>query len=137
MKFSKFNLIIKNDEESVLFNTLTGHCFRISDSIIPIINENRADRLEQSIYDDFMSKGVIIEDSVQEDRMFDYFRNKSKYSVDYISATILLTWSCNLACVYCYEGAGDRKEMMSMSTADDFISFMINQVKRKNLKKCI
>ncbi|MCI8891937.1 MAG: SPASM domain-containing protein [Eubacterium sp.] len=134
MKFSKFNLIIKNNEESVLFNTLTGHCFRISDSMIPIINENRTNQLEKSIYNDFVAKGIIIEDKVQEDRMFDYFRNKSRFSVDYISATILLTWSCNLACVYCYEGAGSMKEMMSMSTADDFIGFMINQAKRKNLK---
>lgn len=30
MKFSKFNLIIKEGDKRILFNTLSGECFKIS-----------------------------------------------------------------------------------------------------------
>lgn len=46
----------------------------------------------------------------------------------------MLTWACNLACIYCYEGAGCRTTRMNKATADRFIGFMINQAKARNSK---
>lgn len=134
MKLSKYNLIIKNDKNYILFNTLSGHCFKISEDIVRLINAKNIEQIEKELYDSFVSKGIIIEDHIEEDRYFNYFHNKSKYSAEGVSATILLTWACNLACIYCYEGAGSMTETMSISTADKFIGFMINQAKRKNAK---
>ena len=41
MKFSKFNLIIKEGNKRVLFNTLSGECFKISTGVEEIIDNNR------------------------------------------------------------------------------------------------
>lgn len=40
MKFSKFNLIIKEGNKRVLFNTLSGECFKISTGVEEIIDNN-------------------------------------------------------------------------------------------------
>lgn len=48
--------------------------------------------------------------------------------------TIWLTYMCNLACTYCYEGNIKRTQSMSMETADrvmEFITYKINSLEKK------
>ena len=49
MKFSKFNLIIKEGDKRVLFNTLSGECFKISTGIEEIIGNNLPDQLNKEL----------------------------------------------------------------------------------------
>lgn len=134
MKTSKFNLVIEENGGFVLFNTLSGHCFKISKEVAEKIDKNKIEELEKETYDSFVKKGVIIENNIDENRYFSYFQGKTKYDTNSVSSTILLTWACNFACVYCYEGAGALTETMSMTTADSFVNFMINQAKVRNAK---
>ena len=129
MKFSKFNLIIKEGNKRVLFNTLSGECFKISTGVEEIIDNNLPDQLNKELYDDFLKKGIIVDDQVEENRYFSYIQNQTRFNNSVLSATVLLTWACNLACIYCYEGAGCRTTRMNKATADRFIGFMINQAK--------
>ena len=55
---------------------------------------------------------------------------KQLFCVDYKE----ICKECNLACIYCYEGAGCRTTRMNKATADRFIGFMINQAKARNSK---
>lgn len=105
MKFSKFNLIIKEGNKRVLFNTLSGECFKISTGVEEIIDNNLPDQLNKELYDDFLKKGIIVDDQVEENRYFSYIQNQTRFNNSVLSATVLLTWACNLACIYCYEGA--------------------------------
>lgn len=134
MKFSKFNLIIKEGNKRVLFNTLSGECFKISTGVEEIIDNNLPDQLNKELYDDFLKKGIIVDDQVEENRYFSYIQNQTRFNNSVLSATVLLTWACNLACIYCYEGAGCRTTRMNKATADRFIGFMINQAKARNSK---
>lgn len=45
MKFSKFNLIIKEGDKRILFNTLSGECFKISIDVAEMIENNLLDQL--------------------------------------------------------------------------------------------
>ena len=49
MKFSKFNLIIKEGNKRVLFNTLSGECFKISTGVEEIIDNNLPDQLNNCL----------------------------------------------------------------------------------------
>lgn len=43
-----------------------------------------------------------------------------------LTATVLLTWSCNFRCIYCYEGAGElRCENMTKDRAGAIANFLI------------
>ena len=60
MKFSKFNLIIKEGDKRILFNTLSGECFKISIDVAEMIENNLLDQLNKELYDDFVEKGIIV-----------------------------------------------------------------------------
>ncbi|MBS6114277.1 Cys-every-fifth radical SAM/SPASM peptide maturase CefB [Thomasclavelia spiroformis] len=134
MKFSKFNLIVDNgDGKYILFNTFTGHSFFIDENLKLKIEKDEISNLEQKIYDDFLKYKVIIDDNIDENRYFTYYHNKQKFSDKVISSTILLTWACNLKCVYCYEGAGEiRSTMLSKEMAQNYIEFMKNECLSRN-----
>ena len=59
MKFSKFNLIIKEGDKRILFNTLSGECFKISIDVAEMIENNLLDQLNKELYDDFVEKGLL------------------------------------------------------------------------------
>lgn len=80
--------------------------------------------LNKELYDDFLKKGIIVDDQVEENRYFSYIQNQTRFNNSVLSATVLLTWACNLACIYCYEGAGCRTTRMNKATADRFIGFI-------------
>ena len=64
-----------------------------------------------------MEKGIIVDDQVEENRYFSYIQNQTRFNNNALSSTVLLTWACNLACIYCYEGAGCRTIRMNKATA--------------------
>lgn len=134
MKYSKYNLMIKNDDSHFLFNTLSGHCFRVSPDVVQKISENDIAQIDKSTFELFTKYGVIIDDEIDESKYISYQHNKAKFSNSTVSATVLLTWGCNLACVYCYEGAGAKVESMNETTAKNFVLFMVNQVKNRNAR---
>ena len=80
MKFSKFNLIIKEGNKRVLFNTLSGECFKISTGVEEIIDNNLPDQLNKELYDDFLKKGIIVDDQVEENRYFSYIQNQTRFN---------------------------------------------------------
>lgn len=51
MKFSKFNLIIKEGDKRILFNTLSGECFKISIDVAEMIENNLLDQLNKELYE--------------------------------------------------------------------------------------
>ncbi len=126
MKYSQYNLICRdqNADKNILFNTLTGHSFYISDNIAEIVNKEDVESLDETTKKSFIKYGILINDNVDELRYFAYYHNKSKFNSSSVSATVLLTWACNFACIYCFEGAGEVVKSMTEADADRFIMFM-------------
>ena len=126
MKYSKYNLVIKSDDNEgyILFNTLRGDIFIISEEIKKYVDNNVVNYLDKDTYALFKKYGVIINDNVDENRIYEYYFQKTKYNSAVISSTVLLTWACNLKCIYCYEGAGAKTDFMDEKGANQYISFM-------------
>lgn len=136
MKFSRYNLEVYDakKKKTILFNTLSGHSFYITDKTCDSIRSHNIDSLDNETLRAFQEYGIVIDDAVDERRLISYFHNKAKFSTDALSSTVLLTWACNFACVYCYEGAGSMKEMMSYEQANRYIKFMKNEAERRRPK---
>lgn len=104
MKFSNYNLIYPNSKNYLLVNTLTGALFEIDSIYKQIIDNNQMFLLKKEDILLYKNTGIIIEDHVNECRVLEYLLNKEKYCSKILSLTILLTWACNFACPYCFEG---------------------------------
>lgn len=131
MKFSNYNLIIWDDigKQQILFHTLSGNCFTLDDQTAQAIRQNRIDLMPQEEIKMLKEKNIIINDDTDESRYIEYFHNLSKFDTSHLSFTILLTWACNLRCIYCYEGAGELHDIAL--DADDckaILAFMKKQI---------
>lgn len=133
MKFSKFNLIIKNEENDnyILYNTLQGHCIEVEKNIKEVIEARNFDMLDAGTVELFVKYGMIINDEIDENRIFSYFHSVEKYASKAINSTVLLTWSCNLKCIYCFEGKKENSASMNTNQADKYIEFIILLAKTK------
>ncbi|MFV0504888.1 MAG: radical SAM protein [Lachnospirales bacterium] len=112
MKFSNYNVIIELDTlEKLLINTLSGEMFKIDADTENIIKSNNIWELDKRIKDEYVEKGIIIDDEVNELNYIGYMQNKEKYSSKVLSLTILLTSQCNCRCTYCFQGQKSEKEL--------------------------
>ena len=126
MKFSKYNIITNNSDNDILFNTLWGNTFLISANVKAAINERNPDLLTEEEKKSLESKKMLIPDTFDEARIFNYYFNKSKFGQKCVTATVLLTWACNFQCTYCYEGAGTiHSETLTAAKAMNIADFLI------------
>lgn len=133
MKISKFNVFIQNNtDEFILLNSLTGETFTVDQQTKVYLEEEELEKLSEDQYNEFKLHGILIEDDIDENRYFSYFRDKQRFNNTVVSATVLLTWSCNLNCIYCFQGEHNNVNHMTYKDADKFVKFMINQtIERK------
>jgi len=135
MKFSRYNLIIpsENDTEGyILFNTFTGNCIDIGSDTARKIESNELEEINQDERDLFTKTGVIVESNVDERKYISYLNSHAKFSTKSINSTALLTWACNLKCVYCFEDFESKSAVMTTDEANRYISFLKMLAKEKN-----
>ena len=126
MKYSKFNLIVPDEKTGkiILFNTLQGHCLEIDSDTKKMVENREIENLESGVLQLFLHHGIIIKDEIDENKIFDYFHSQEKFSTNSINSTVLLTWACNLKCVYCFEGSKENANNMTMESANQYIKFI-------------
>jgi uncharacterized protein len=112
MRASRYNLILPlNDQDDyAAFNTLSGAIAVVDREMADLLND--LDSGETAIPDEdslaeLRSVGFLVDDETDELRIFDVQYNTRKYNVQELWFTLMMTYACNLACTYCYQGAGD------------------------------
>lgn len=134
MKYSRFNIFIekKDSDQYFLFNTNTGATFLVDSFVKQRIESGDMKFLSAEKRKEYEDAGIILSDEIDEKRIFLYHYNKQKYNNEVLNLTILLTYDCNLRCVYCYEGAGEQnKGSLSIETREAIFKFIKKQMEQR------
>lgn len=123
MEQSKFNLLIENEKNVLLINTLHQTMLKIVDSKVKekienMYNDNVID-FSPNEYS-LLTKGGFLVDSHE-----DIF-----YESNCLYITLFVTNQCNFRCVYCYEDFNSRR--LSLDDYETILRFIKNEVTTHN-----
>lgn len=120
MKFSRFTKLIPHSISGqwFAFNTLFRTGIVLSEDLKRQIEDsesshNQALRLNPDVFA-LERLGIIVDESLDEEALYNYWMNKNKYDTHRMMLTVLTTYDCNLSCVYCFEGGYDRRSTTNM-----------------------
>ncbi|MFX1294799.1 MAG: radical SAM protein [Promethearchaeota archaeon] len=142
MKKSKFNIYIplKNDQ-FILYNSLNGSIFALDEEmtrrIEGIEDKDKDIRIDEEILTQLKSQGIILSDQDDELKICKVKYNQFRYNYFGLLYTIVLTYRCNLACEYCYEGTEKEKKRISTMKGENteaVIQFIKDQTNELNSK---
>ncbi|OPY54908.1 MAG: molybdenum cofactor biosynthesis protein A [Methanosaeta sp. PtaU1.Bin112] len=133
MKGSLFNVFIALcDGKYAIFNTMTGALVFADEDLKGILGSKdvRIDELDSEMVNRLEKMGLIVENGVDERRLFKYNYLQNRYSNRDAHFSILLTYKCNLSCPYCYEGRTTKPEKsMDDEMVERVIKAIIGKVK--------
>lgn len=137
LKSSKFNFILPEKTKKgnyLLFNTLSKAIIFIDNELKDILNDiSKISTLDQKSKKILIDNKILIEDTLQEEKIFNVIHNKVKYDSSTTSFLFLPTYRCNCQCYYCYEGAGEIfKQIMSKETLYSKVIPFIKSITKEN-----
>ena len=86
---------------------------------------------EQDYINTLKDSGIIIEDNVDETKILEHWFNQIKYQSKTLDVTILTTYQCNFACVYCFEERVKQNKSLDQTTAAQIIEWLKHKVEEK------
>jgi uncharacterized protein len=147
MKLSRYTLFYNdypNKDEYLAYNTRTQGILgmnkevkdfidRITSHGNPRINTEKPEE-ERGVINHLKESGIIIDRNVNEDRVLENWFNGMKYNSDTLHATILTTYKCNFACVYCFEERVKDFQTLDQETTVQIIEWLKYTAESKRLK---
>jgi uncharacterized protein len=137
VKPSRYNLFIpQGDGEYVVYNTFSGALIILDQEARDSIHEGRIEDIDSDNLQKLTDCNIVVEDSVDERKIFSYLYHKRVHSTETAMFTIVTTYACNLKCPYCYEGAGTLVDnAMDTGTLARILWFIRHVSEISNFKK--
>jgi uncharacterized protein len=133
MKVSYYNVFFPFSEKYILFNTLKGSIFVVDSQMKDLLERNEVSSLSDEYTDAFKSNGILVEEGLNEQDAYKLMYEGSKYNTFSTSLHVITTYSCNLSCIYCYEGKGEiEHKSMDEKMAHCAIRFIKNLTENNN-----
>jgi uncharacterized protein len=138
MKMSRYNLVIPNDNETLVYNTFTGSIISGNKDFIKSIKTNNLNPQALKILSDL---GTIVPDDMDELEEYKQMHKKWKSGKELAEFNMLITYDCNFACPYCYQGRGEKGEeihgykSMTPDMIKKFKDFVKKTVEERESKK--
>jgi uncharacterized protein len=124
MILSKFSKIFPCEGKPgyrLLYSTKRASSILVHESVLQSVKEGRIGDDERQLLENLGFLVRSVEEEVQE--ILSITENM-KSATRLFSAMVVLNLDCNLACIYCYEGAMKGRYFMSDETADALIGFL-------------
>lgn len=136
MIFSKFNVVLRDPayDKPILFNTLYGSTFFISNDVANAVESKEISFLNNEAVETLYTAKILIDDNCDENAIFTYYRNQEKYGCGSLSSTVFLTWACNLRCVYCFQNRDHSAASMNLEMAKRYINFLQKTAIQKRIE---
>lgn len=127
-KLSHYIIKTKHDDEILILHTITWSIYALS----------------QTEYDNILTNETLIQNKVVVPSDLDELEiahkvylmrmTKPRPNYDFLTGYVLLTTTaCNARCAYCYENDNiEKKETMTIETAENFIQFLISRIPKNN-----
>lgn len=133
-KVSRYNHYLNIDNESYVYNLISGSIIKLSDALLCFLKENNEILINSNIFNsnilNLLDKhNIILPEDFNEIEYLRYLHNKDKYDDSYLSVVMLPTLQCNLGCHYCYEK--DKVEKISPTAQKALSLFFQKQSKIK------
>lgn len=128
--YSNYNVKINNNNEIILFNTLTKALVVLKDEEHENLKAEDFTLFSEEQVQYLSEAGFIFENQWVEESIAKHIMNKEKYNAKVLSITVYLTYRCNFDCVYCYEKAEDKKGDLNdfmLNNMIDWISWYIDR----------
>lgn len=131
-KPSKFNVYKNNNENLIIFNTLSSGIIELDSARKTEFYKfvNGEDSLTDELFNNLKKGKMIFESSCDELEYIDLMSKISRLSNQALGLTIAPTLECNFACPYCYE-KGHRYNTMSDKMIDNVFQFIERNMKDK------
>lgn len=125
MKSSLYNMFIPTKSDRyILYNTLKDTLLLVDDELKNALEEHNFTMSQEQLAV-LKKAGMVVDDTVQQQRIYQYMYSSRKYGVSDTLFTVLPTYACNLQCPYCYEKAGTiLSHSMDHETAVNVSLFM-------------
>lgn len=107
-KTSIYNYYLNIDNESYVYNLISGSIIKLSDELLCFLRDNNdnpfgANAFNRTLLRLLDNHNIIIPVDFNEIEYLKFLHNKDKYDDSYLSVVMLPTLQCNLGCHYCYE----------------------------------
>ena len=143
MKLSQFTLFIEDHPQvghHLLYNTLSRSLIEINDQCLHAlysIRDGKQLSFPESTLQKLKSQGFIVEEEPDENELYLRKFHSQRASHAELHATILTTYQCPMACVYCYQRHIEDNTRMSESVMEKVIDLLKKQIQEQNPERCL
>lgn len=134
MKISKYNLIDQIEENTVIYNSISGGILILNgeySKLYKTLAENKKfDEIDKGLKENLEKGLMILSDDIDELEMIKAQNTLQRYNEQSIGFTIAPTLECNFRCPYCYE-RGRNYNTMSEEIISATIEFINTNTKNK------
>lgn len=125
-------------EWAVAVNLANGAVVRVSKHVLTALTgQGGAGSISvpAGVWDRLYAMGFLVGNDVDEGEFIRYWIRSLCYGTHRLSVYLLLTYGCNMACGYCYEGSLTRTPtMMSLEIAERVVDWIQRQVRLHGFK---
>lgn len=139
LRFSKYNLLIEENNCFYIYNLISGCIFKISFPLYEFFCKLKAkdkaisaSLFKEDLLSYLLENKILYDESEDELQSLMFHYNRDKFDSSFLSLVMLPTLKCNLNCHYCYE-----KEKTLSLTDKDMMKLKLFFSKQAALKKFI
>lgn len=107
MKSSIFNVFVPAKKGYCIYNTMTESTLFCDEELKNALETNKLDALKKEYIPILKKYGILVDDTADELNKYVYHYNARLFNTKEIQLVAVTTYTCNLACPYCYEGKGE------------------------------
>lgn len=134
MKRSRYNIIIRSEKASLIFNSFTNSYIALSNNVcsdFESLQINEFKNKYKTSYQNLCELGVIIPDNRDELAIIRYKNKLATFGSRELRIVVYPTQDCNLKCWYCYENHIPNTHM-NKETASKIINYINKEIEKNS-----